>query len=296
VFLDIGVCAALAAIWVLGLTRLDVFTPDDVRAFRRLAALRGYARRRSLLERSVSSWPATRRLQRELDLERLLAIASRPETPIGFLGRTAAYALVSFATVFALDDLVRTSSGSWPFAPWLALVVAALVTLACIARLRSQARDVRFGAARTLEDMMMPLAIITDSRGLQVDDAVRALAGCASDQSLDRIVKGRAWRRLLAEGRRSTAELYRDIGTAYGIPLFIELADAQAAVHVGVPEREVYARLAQAVYRQRLTHSRTRAARARALVTLPVAAMLIPLLLLVGAPALQAFTSGLGGG
>ena len=40
--LPFALIALLAVgVWALGLLRLDVFTPDDVRAWRRLASLRG---------------------------------------------------------------------------------------------------------------------------------------------------------------------------------------------------------------------------------------------------------------
>ena len=57
-------------VWALGLSRLDVFTPDDVRAWRRLAALRGYATPAGRLERAAARVPFLHRLQDELDLHR----------------------------------------------------------------------------------------------------------------------------------------------------------------------------------------------------------------------------------
>jgi hypothetical protein len=52
--------------------------------------------------------------------------------------------------------------------------------------------------------------------------------------------------------------------------------------------------VARAVYQQRLAESRFHAARAKTLVTIPVAMMLIPLLLLIGAPIFATISGGLG--
>lgn len=291
-----GAAMAVMAVWILGLIRLDVFTPDDVRALRRLADLRGYARPRSHLERTVARMPVMRRLQAELDLERLLAVSGRGDTPLGFFGRSVSISLGIFAAVFALDALGRASLHDWPVTPWIAPLSAVLILLWRMARLRAQARESREAASRTLEDMTMTLAILTDTRGLQLHDAVRLMSRCAVDDSLERLLDKEGWRRLVSQTHTSTVELYRLVGSAYELPLLVQMADAQSRAHVGVPEREIYTRLALSVYQERLADARARGARAKVLVTLPVAAMLIPLLLLLGAPTLQAITTGLQGG
>ena len=79
--------------WTAGLTLLDVFTPEDVRAWKRLSALRGYAARRSAVERLAYRTPVVQRLQSGLDLQRLLALTGRRDTPLSFLSRSAALAL-----------------------------------------------------------------------------------------------------------------------------------------------------------------------------------------------------------
>jgi len=59
-------------------------------------------------------------------------------------------------------------------------------------------------------------------------------------------------------------------------------------------ERETYTRVARAVYHNRLAEARFRAARAKTLVTIPVAMMLLPLLILIGAPVFATISGGLG--
>ncbi len=291
-----GAALAVWAVWVAGMVHLDVFTPDDVRAYRRLAALRGYANPRTRTERVIGQVPAVARLQRTLDVDQLLAVAGRTQSALGFLGRSLALSLGVFAATLLLDVSGREAFGDWPLSPWLPPLLGVLTLLAAISHLRRSARRTRESIERTLGDMLMSIAVLTDSRGLQLNDAVRVLSRCASEGALEQLIDRGGWRRLITAAPSSTQHLYRQIAAAYGLPLFNRVADADAASHVGVPEREVYTRLAESVYRERLAAARARAARAKVLVTLSVAAMLLPLLLLLGAPALHAISSGLQGG
>lgn len=291
-----GAALAAVALWAFGLARLDLFTPSDVRAWRRLAGLRGYAVPPGRVQRAVSRLPAVRRVQEELDLHRLLAVAGWPETPPGFLLRTVLVALLATALFLALLVVTLVHDGSWALPPAAALLVGALVFLLQIAVLRNRADARRQQASQELGDMMMLVAIMTDDRGVQLDDAVRILARCAGRGALEAIVGGRGWQRLVREPKPTTIELYRAIAAEYRIPLFASVADAAANANVGFPEREIYSRVALAVYAQRLAEARFRAARSKTLVTLPVAGMLIPLLVLIGAPVFAAIAGGLGGG
>lgn len=285
----------VVGLWAALLGRLGYLTSADVRAWRRLAALRGYARPQTRLARAAGRSAIVRRLQEELDLRRLLAQADRTETDAGFLGRTAVVALITFTVTLVVDTTFRLGSGDFAVPPWIAAVLALAAVLAGFALLRAAAQRRRERADRTLGDMMMLVAIVTDGRGLQVEDAVRILSRCATTSDLRTLVDG-GWRRLVAARPRSTAELYRSIGEEFRIPGFTLVADALATTNVGIGERITYTRLAQAVYQRRLADGRMRAARARILVTLPVAGMLIPLLLLLGAPTFASLTTGLGGG
>ncbi|MGH7722838.1 MAG: hypothetical protein ACRENL_08425 [Candidatus Dormibacteria bacterium] len=285
----------LVGVWAIGIARLGLLTGADVRAWRRLAALRGYSRAPTRLERAAGRSPLLRRLRDELDLRRLLAVADRPETDTAFLARTVLLALVTLAGALVVDTTARLGSGDYLVPPWLAALLAAGVVLLRFAALRAAARRRRDNADRALGDMMMLVAIMTDGRGLQVEDAVRILSRCARTSDLRSLVEG-GWRRLITAPPRSTADLYGSIGVEFRMAQFSMVADALVTTNVGVAERDTYTQVAKAVYQQRLTEARMRAARARILVTLPVAGMLIPLLLLLGAPTFQSITTGLGGG
>jgi hypothetical protein len=121
------------------------------------------------------------------------------------------------------------------------------------------------------------------------------MSRCARDPALQNLLDRGGFKRLARTPYRSTAEKYRVIGDAYRIREFGEIADAAATTNVGVPDRVAYTRLAITVYQERLADARVRAARARILITLPIAGMLVPLLLLIGAPTFHAISAGLGG-
>ena len=287
---------AALALWWVGMTRLDVLVPEDVRAWRRLAVLRGYPLPESRLERVARGSRLLQCAQGELDLERQLARACRNDTPLAFAGKTAALALFVFAVSLLLDALARAATGSWPAPPWLALLLGAAIFPLAVLELRATARRTGATAANTLGDMLMQVAVITDSRGLQLHDAVRMLSRCARDPSLFRLLDQEGYRRLAPGPYRSTVETYRAIAAVYGIDILAQLADALATTNVGIRERDAFTRLALSVYSERLAEARMRAARAKVAVTLPVAAMLVPLLLLIAAPTFQAISAGLGGG
>ncbi|HEX6539123.1 MAG TPA: hypothetical protein VF155_08090 [Candidatus Dormibacteraeota bacterium] len=290
-----GALGALAVWWLL-LSRLGVFLPEDVRAWRRLAALRGHPLPETRFEQTVKHARWLRRAQHELDLDRLLARACRDDTELAFVGKSAALALVVFALCLLIDAAARAAQGTWLAPPWLAIVLGFAVLPISLLELRGAARRSGLAVSATLADMLMQVAVITDTRGLQLHDAVRMLARCAHDPSLARLVDQESYRRLAPGPHRSTVEMYRAIGSAYGIDTLSQLADAAASTNVGIPERQAFTHLALGVYAHRLGHARMRAARAKVLVTLPVAAMLIPLLLLIAAPTFQAVSGGLGGG
>ncbi len=291
-----GAVVLLVAFWAGLFAWMDAFTPNDVRAWRRLAALRGYATPRGRLEKLASGSSLIRRLQDELDLARFLAIAGKNASPLGFLARAVLLGGVTTAGCLAIDVFVHARSGEWLFGlpPVAAFGVGILTILAVITDLRSKVKKRRENASKALGDMMMLVSIMTDSRGLQLEDAVRILSRCVDTNDLEYIVDRRAYRQIIKTPHHNTVELYRLISEAYDMPVFSMVADAAANANVGLGERDTFTRLSKTIYQQRLAEAKMRAARAKILVTLPVAGMLIPLLLLIGAPAASAITSGLG--
>ncbi|HVC05017.1 MAG TPA: hypothetical protein VND88_10110 [Candidatus Acidoferrales bacterium] len=290
-----AIAAFVIGAWATGMVLLDLFVPADARAWQRMTHLRGFATRGSVLQRLARKAPPLTRLQGELDLERLLAQAHSGETPAGFLARTAAISLMTFAVVLAATAAGRAVEGHWPAAPWLALVIGLLIVPLAVMDLRRKARDTQARTARILGDTLMGVAVMTDSRGLQLDDAVRIMSRCAWDGALQDLLDHGEFKRLVRGPYHSTVEKYRMIGDAYRLRDFNNVADSAASANVGVAERDAYTRLALSVYQERLADARMHAARARILITLPIAGMLIPLLMLIGAPTFHAISAGLGG-
>ncbi len=287
---------AVVGLWAALLSRLDVFTPSDVHAWHRLADLRGYAPSRGRLQRAAARMPLLRRVQNELDLPRLLGLAGRNETAAGFLLRSVFLSLLSCGLCLTVLVIALAQTGGWPMPPVAALLLAALVFLLQLSWLRTRARVRREQAETALGDMLMLVAILTDGRGLQLEDAVCILSRSTNHRALQAIVDERGWARLVPGRPPSTIVLYRLIAEAYRIPLFATVADAAANANLGFSERQIYTRLAGSVYQQRLAEARFRASRAKMLVTLPIAGMLIPLIVLIGAPVFASITGGLGSG
>ena len=79
----------------------------------------------------------------------------------------------------------------------------------------------------------MAVAVMTDSRGLQLDDAVRVMSRCARDGALRNLLDRGGFKRLASSSFRSTTEKYRLIGEAYEIREFADVAEAAATTNVG---------------------------------------------------------------
>jgi hypothetical protein len=83
----------------------------------------------------------------------------------------------------------------------------------------------------------------------------------------------------------STALAYERIGQAYGVPMFSALGSAVRRVtERGLSSQDVYTGLARATFAQRLAEARVSAAQAKTLIVVPMGLMIIPVLVLIGAP------------
>lgn len=280
-------------VWAAGLAYLDVLTPNDVKAWRRLAALRGFAIRRNVVEQWVGKTTLVDRIAKETDLSRLLSIADRSDTPLSFITQAISRGVLVAGACLALDAIARASTGDWAATPVLALVVGLVITILTFVRLRSDVQRRQQQADRTLGDMLMIVAILTEGRGMQLDDAIRLLSRCVDTQALEAIVDRGGWKRLVKIQPKTTIEQYRLVSEAYGVPMFAQLADALANTQVGFYERDTYVNLAKAVYEHRLADARAKSARAKTLITFPVAGMLVPLLILMGAPVVSSLGAAL---
>jgi hypothetical protein len=182
--------------WASGVLLLDLFIAADARAWKRMSHLRGFATRGSVLERAARRTPALQRVQGELDLERLLAQAHSENTPASFLARTGAISLLVFAVLLAMTGAGRALEGQWPVPPWAAFAFGALVIPLSLFDLRRRASRTQARTARILGDALMAVAVMTDTRSLQLDDAVRIMSRCARDDALQSLLDHGGFRRL----------------------------------------------------------------------------------------------------
>jgi hypothetical protein len=139
-----------------------------------------------------------------------------------------------------------------------------------------------------------------------VSEALLVFARCQRDPSLHQLLSDPGWRDLLGSqaptagvaepGRpESTALIYEKMGAALGVPMFAALGSAVRRVSErGLSSQEVLTRLAYATYSERLVQARVAAAQAKTLIVIPMGLMIVPVLLLIGAP-LVATLSGIFG-
>jgi hypothetical protein len=283
------IAAAAGGAWVVALWKLGLYTSPAVRGWQRLARLRGLADRRPLGDRLGEQVLLLRRLQEETDVGRLLAIAGRAESPTGWLLRTAFHAGLALAGALLLDELAVLSGQPPALPPWTGLLAAACVALLAYARLRRRARERQRILDRAVADALPHLAVMTFHHRVPVSEALLIFARCQRDRTLHELLSGDAWRplveRLPAPAGSSTAVEYERIGQAFGVPMFAALGSAVRRVtERGLASQDVYTGLARASYGERLSAARVAAAQAKTLIVIPMGLMIVPVLVLIGAP------------
>jgi hypothetical protein len=283
--------AVLGVGWIAALWYLRVSTPPAVLSWQRLARLRGLADQRPLGERLGGRLPPLERLQQETDIGRLLAVAGDGRTaPIWFL-RTAFLAGSSLLCLLLLDELALVGTGRLALPPGMALVASALVAALCYVRLRNRALRTRQVLGRAVADSLPHLAVMTYHHRIPASEALLIFARCQRDRTLDRLLGEEAWRWRAAElgdplvPAASTAALYERMGRVLGVPMLTALGAAVRRVtERGLSSQEVFTQLAQATYGERLAEARVAAAQAKTLIVIPMGLMILPVLLLIGAP------------
>jgi hypothetical protein len=280
--LIIVVCGGVLA---LGLNALGSFTQPEVAAWNRIALRHGYARpERDRMSTLAQFVPGLRRLLGSFDIATMLIIAQRPLTVGQFWSRLLSKAGVVLAVAVALDIAVYATDQSWLVPLWMCFVVAVAVGALDWARLRRQAAAVRREADLALGDLLLLITSVSGGHGLPLEQAVSQLSATVRSRALASIVVDRGWNRLVPDTHDTTAELYDAIGDAFGIPNFRLLAAAARSVRVGMASEEVYTRLAKLVYERRLLDARLQGSRAKLLVIIPVALMILPLIALILIP------------
>jgi hypothetical protein len=283
------IAAAVGAGWTLALWYLGLYTHPAVLSWQRLARLRGLDDRRPLGDRLGERLPLLRRAQEETDVGRLLAVAGRTESAAGWLLRTAFHAGLAMAAVLLADEVALLTAQQPPLPPAVGLAAAVGVAFLAYARLRRQAGERQRALGRAVADSLPHLAVMTFHHRVPVAEAMLIFARCQRDPALHRLLAGDAWRPLVerygSPGAQSTALEYERIGQAYGVPMFSALGSAvQRVAERGLTSQDVYTNLARASYGERLAVAHVAAAQAKTLIVIPMGLMIVPVLVLVGAP------------
>jgi len=282
---------------VVGLWYLGLYTHPAVRSWQRLARLRGLADRRHWGERVGARLPLLRRAQEETDIERLLAIAGRDESAAAWLLRVSFQAGLALITVLVLDEAALLVGQRPALPPGVGLLAAACLVLLAYLRLRRQATDRQQALSNAISDSLPHLAVMTFHHRVPVSEALLIFARCHRERVLYRLltsvaspgiheeVAGAHSPPLAAMQARSTALIYEQIGLAYGVPMFTALGSAVRRVtERGLTGRDVYTGLARTTFGERLAEARVTAAQTKTLIVIPMGLMIIPVLVLIGAP------------
>jgi len=282
---------------VVGLWYLGLYTHPAVRSWQRLARLRGLADRRHWGERVGARLPLLRRAQEETDIERLLAIAGRDESAAAWLLRVAFQAGLALIAVLVLDEAALLVGQRPALPPGVGLLAAACLVLLAYLRLRRQATDRQQALSNAISDSLPHLAVMTFHHRVPVSEALLIFARCHRERVLYRLltsvaspgiheeVAGAHSPPLAAMQARSTALIYEQIGLAYGVPMFTALGSAVRRVtERGLTGRDVYTGLARTTFGERLAEARVTAAQTKTLIVIPMGLMIIPVLVLIGAP------------
>lgn len=292
-----AIAALCGAVWVLGLWYLGLYTHPAVRSWQRLARLRGLADRRHWGERVGARLPLFRRAQEETDIDRLLAIAGRDESAAAWLLRVAFQAGLALITVLVLDEAALLVGQRPALPPGVGLLAAACLVLLAYLRLRRQATERQQALSNAISDSLPHLAVMTFHHRVPVSEALLIFARCHRERVLYRLLTsvagpgiheeraGANSPRVAGMQARSTALIYEQIGLAYGVPMFTALGSAVRRVtERGLTGRDVYTGLARTTFGERLAEARVTAAQTKTLIVIPMGLMIIPVLVLIGAP------------
>lgn len=272
----------------------DAFTSPEILRFNSVMSMYGYATHTSQIERATQRFPILQRVYNNTNVARLLAVAGRPDDVRSFVAKALGYSLGWFGVAIVVDGLGFTLIGGWFFTPLLCFAVAGILFFLRISRVNTDAKKIRKDADNALGDILPMLAILTHRKGLSAEVAIPQLASCMRADGLERVLDRRNYIRLIPAPPQFDADLYRELGKEYDIPMFGEVGDAVRRIRLnGSPDLETFIDLAKMTYDTRLSESRAYMGRAKILITLPVAGMLIPLMLMIGAPTVSQIGSSL---
>ena len=294
----VAAASLCGAVWMLGLWYLGLYTHPAVRSWQRLSRLRGMADGRPWGERLGQRLPLIRRAQLETDIGRLLDVAGRDGSAAAWLLRVAFQSGLALAAVLLLDALALLEGKTPALPPAVGLLAAACLGALAYLRLRRQATDRQRALSNAVSDSLPHLAVMTFHHRVPVSEALLIFARCHREPVLHDVLcagihtpagpgetPGDLPTPLRPVLPRSTAATYEQLGEVYGVPMFGALGSAVRRVtERGLTGRDVYTGLAHATYAERLAEARVTAAQTKTLIVIPMGLMIVPVLVLIGAP------------
>ena len=285
--------AGLALAYCLVLWRLGMFTPPALKATRQFARDREIGDFRPIQDKLAERSSLLRRLYNSVNIRVLLAVAGLKHDPAAWSFRTIALAVAASAFFFFLDGLAYVT-GTQTYAWWLSLIPGVVVAALFYMRLRTSALKRRESIEAGLGDSFIILAILAYHQRMVLTELLPLLARCQKDQQLWSLLKDENWKPLtdeyrtkmrMPEGNVGFAVQYELIGAAYEIPTFETLGRVlRRILERGQSPTEVLTQEASRQADEKLADAKINIQKSKTNVFIPIALMLIPLFIMIGAP------------
>jgi hypothetical protein len=285
------------------LWQLEAFDAPNVASAKKLLRMRGLVDVRPLPERVGARVPLFQKILVNANISRLLAVAGKNQTVgqwvTGMAGVTF-LVIVALSLVYIVTQFVLGS----PMYPFFLIPIGGGVTVILyVFSLRSAARKRQQGIGIELGDILVSLGVLTGPAGMPIEDSLLTMSKCTKEQYLYQLLKDRSWeyridnpRGLVKSKPRTQFQAFAAIAKEYDLPLFKALSGTVRSTTVkGLNPLLQYTNLAKSVYESRLGEAKVEAAKAKIKLTIPVAGMILPLMILLTAPLVYAIVKGLSG-
>ncbi|MHB8510460.1 MAG: hypothetical protein ACYDGR_17765 [Candidatus Dormibacteria bacterium] len=293
---DLLAFALVGGVCVYATWRLNLHVSPTVAAIRRNLRIRGKVDERPVVERLSDRYTLVRRLENEANMQRLLAIAGRDESPGLFLVRGLVIG-VAFLLLVLVVDVVGAGPGGPPIPFWVGVLGAGIVGALQYAQLRTQASRRQRAMDQEVAEMFDLLGVITGNTASAVEKTLILLASCTEDQALYSLLKDEGWRKLVDGQPRTEHALYAMVAEAYGVPQLRVLSDVVKSVNVrGLAALPAFTGAAESASSDQLANQREESRKAEIRLRVPIALLILPILGLILAPLAAALATGLKGG
>ena len=284
---------AVICAWV-GLRMAGIGTPAAIRAMNRALHAHGYVDDSTMLGRLGKRVPVIDSLVNGLNLERHLAIADIPQTAAAYLGRSIGVSLGVLGVGVFLDGLGFVVQGAWFVSPVLPLLLAVVLFVLRIQRVRGAAA--RKGACldRCIRAIMPVMAAAMSVPGHTTSGAMRSLSSAVDHPDLGDLLLDDHWRRTLPDipARASDRVIYAAIGSAYNSRLFSKLANILSNVDAsGVNAGSAISQGTRVAFEEEIREINTIAAKAPMRSMLVMAGLVMLLMSLILVPMIGSFSA-----